>query len=354
MWMKILIGGGIGLVVGAMLGYIGKCRSGVCPLTGNPYTAAMLGALVGIIIAMSVGKPIVTRPAARAGALTEIADAHQFRSQVLQARRPVVVDFYADWCGPCRQLEPTMVALAGQYADRADFVRVNVDKAPDLAQQYHVEAIPLVLLIRGGEEVHRWEGAQPAEEYRKVLETLKPATTQESPMTSPTASVTMKGKPVTLVGHSVNVGDAAPDFTAVDTDLKDVKLSDYRGKVVLLSSVPSLDTSVCSTETRRFNEEAAKLGGGVVILTVSMDLPFAQKRWCGAEGIQAVKTLSDHRQASFGQAYGVLIDEMRLLARAVFVIGKDGKVRYKQIVPEISTEPDYDAALRAAAEAAKG
>ncbi|MCJ7543490.1 MAG: thiol peroxidase [Phycisphaerae bacterium] len=172
-------------------------------------------------------------------------------------------------------------------------------------------------------------------------------------MTQLAASVTMKGKPVTLVGRQVNVGDAAPDFVAVDTDLKPVSLGDYRGKVVLLLSVPSLDTPVCSRETHRFNEAAAALGRDVVILTISMDLPFAQKRWCGAEGITAVRTLSDHREAAFGRAYGVLIGDLRLLARAVFVVGRDGTLRYKELVGEVSSEPDYDAALRAVAEAVK-
>ena len=140
----------------------------------------------------------------------------------------------------------------------------------------------------------------------------------------------------------------------MDTDLKAVKLGDYRGKVVLLLSVPSLDTSVCSRETHRFNASAAALGSDVVILVVSMDLPFAQKRWCGAEGISAVKTLSDHRQAAFGRAYGVLMYDLRLLARAVFVVGKDGRVVYKELVGEVSSEPNYDAALRAATQAVKG
>ena len=166
-------------------------------------------------------------------------------------------------------------------------------------------------------------------------------------MSERTGLVTMKGDPVTLVGDEVNVGDQAPDFTCVDTDLKPATLSPYRGKVVVLSSVPSLDTGVCDAETRRFNTEAAKLGDDVVILTVSMDLPFAQKRWCGAAGVDRVVTLSDYQRASFGQAYGVLIEDLRLLARAVFVVDKEGVVRLVHLVPEIGTEPDYDAVLDA-------
>jgi thiol peroxidase len=242
-WTNVVIGGAVGLVIGALVGYVGKCRSGVCPLTSNPYSGAVVGAIFGALIGLTITR------------------------------------------GPSSPGEP------------------------------------------------------PAK--------------KESPMTQPTTSVTMKGKPVTLVGRSVEVGQAAPDFVAVDTDLKDVRLSHYRGKVVLLLSVPSLDTSVCSRETHRFNESAASLGKDVAILVVSMDLPFAQKRWCGAEGVSAVRTLSDHRQASFGEAYGVLIGDMRLLARAVFVVGRDGKVTYKELVPEVSSEPDYSAALHAVAQAVK-
>jgi len=159
--------------------------------------------------------------------------------------------------------------------------------------------------------------------------------------------VTMKGNPVTLVGDEVNVGDEAPDFTCVNTGLEPVSLSAYRGKVLVIASVPSLDTGVCDAETRRFNTEAAKLGGDVVILTISMDLPFAQKRWCGAAGVDRVVTLSDYQRASFGQAYGVLIKDVRLLARAVFVVDKEGVVRLVHLVPEIGTEPDYDTVLDA-------
>jgi thioredoxin-dependent peroxiredoxin len=159
--------------------------------------------------------------------------------------------------------------------------------------------------------------------------------------------VTIHGNPLTLVGNPVKEGDKAPDFTVLDNDLNPVNLSAYKGKVCVISSVPSLDTPVCDMETRRFNTEAGKLSDDVVILTVSMDLPFAQKRWCGAAGVTKVKTLSDHRDASFGTAYGVLIKELRLLARAVFVVDRQGTVRYVELVKEVATEPNYDAALQA-------
>ena len=153
--------------------------------------------------------------------------------------------------------------------------------------------------------------------------------------------ITMKGNPLTLVGNEVNVGQKAPDFVAIDNNLSPVKFSSYAGKVCILSSVPSLDTPVCATETRKFNEEANRLGSHVVILTLSMDLPFAQKRWCGAEGITKVQTLSDHRDASFGTSYGVLIKDLRLLARAVFLVDQKGVVQYLQLVKEMTQEPNY-------------
>ena len=159
--------------------------------------------------------------------------------------------------------------------------------------------------------------------------------------------ITMKGEPLTLMGNEVGVGEPAPDFEVLANDLLPVKLSSFRGKVCIISSVPSLDTQVCDTMTRRFNQEAASLGEDVVVLTVSMDLPFAQKRWCGAAGVKNVQTLSDHRDASFGEAFGVLIKELRLLARAVFVVDKNGVIRYIQIVDELTNEPDYQAVLSA-------
>ncbi|NLD37872.1 MAG: thiol peroxidase [Desulfatiglans sp.] len=158
--------------------------------------------------------------------------------------------------------------------------------------------------------------------------------------------ITMHGNPLTLLGSEVKVGDKAPEATLIDNSLTPVKLSSYMGKVLVISAVPSIDTSVCDIETRRFNKEAEGLGKDVVILTISMDLPFAQKRWCGAAGIESVITLSDHRDASFGIAYGMLIKELRLLARTVFVIDRQGVVRYIQAVKELSKEPDYEEIIK--------
>ena len=159
--------------------------------------------------------------------------------------------------------------------------------------------------------------------------------------------ITFKGQPLTLLGDEVVLGQAAPQAAVLDNALNPVALADFRGKVVIVSSVPSLDTPVCDIQTRRFNTEAASLGDDVVVLTISMDLPFAQARWCGAAGIEAVKTLSDHRDGQFGTACGLLIEELRLLARAVLVLDREGTVRHVQIVPELTDEPDYEAVLNA-------
>jgi thiol peroxidase len=158
-------------------------------------------------------------------------------------------------------------------------------------------------------------------------------------------AVTMKGNPLTLLGTELKAGDPAPDFTVLGNDLNPVTFSDYRGKVCIVSSVPSLDTPVCDMETRRFNTEAGKLGDKVAVLTISMDLPFAQKRWCAAAGVENLTTVSDHRDAAFGSAWGLLIKELRLLARAVYVVDKEGVVRYAQLVKEIAEEPDYEPVL---------
>lgn len=163
-----------------------------------------------------------------------------------------------------------------------------------------------------------------------------------------TGIITFQGGPLTLLGPEVKVGDEAPDFTVVANDLSPASLADFKGKVLIIASVPSLDTPVCDMETRRFNDEAASLSDDVKILTVSMDLPFAQARWCGAANIDAVQTLSDHADASFGKNWGALIKELRLLTRAVFVVDKEGKVAYVEYLDEITEEPNYAAALEAA------
>ena len=161
------------------------------------------------------------------------------------------------------------------------------------------------------------------------------------------AQATLKGNPITLVGNTVHVGDKAPDFTVNKDLVTEATLKDYAGKVKLISVVPSLDTGVCDTQTRRFNEEAAKLGDQVVVLTVSADLPFAQARWCGAAGIDKVVTLSDYKNLSFGQAYGVVIQEFRLLMRSIFVVDANDTIQYVEYLSEMSDHPNYEAAIDA-------
>lgn len=167
-------------------------------------------------------------------------------------------------------------------------------------------------------------------------------------MTERTGVVTMFGDPLTLMGSAVVVGQKAPPFKALNDGLKPRGLEDYAGKVLLIVAVPSLDTQVCDMEARRFNAEAALLGAGVTVLVISMDLPFAQKRFCAAAEADHVIMLSDHRDASFGINWGVLIKDLRLLARSVFVVDKKGVVAYAEVVPEITHEPDYAAALSVA------
>ncbi|MBP2112860.1 MULTISPECIES: thiol peroxidase [Paenibacillus] len=162
-----------------------------------------------------------------------------------------------------------------------------------------------------------------------------------------TGVATFKGNPITLVGPQLKAGDSAPQFTVSKNLLEDVTLTEYAGKIKLISVVPSLDTGVCDAQTRRFNSEAAGLGDDVVILTISTDLPFAQARWCGAAGIDSVITLSDHKETSFGQAYGVLIKEFRLDMRSIFVVDKNDTLAYVEYLGEMAEHPDYEAAISA-------
>jgi len=160
-------------------------------------------------------------------------------------------------------------------------------------------------------------------------------------------AVTSKGRPLTVLGEVVKVGDKAPDFTLTANDWRPVTLSDSAGKVRLISVVPSLETGICDAQTRRFNEEASALGDQVVVLTVSADLPMAQKRWCGAAGVERVQTLSDHYSMSFGNAYGTHIQETRIEQRSIFVVDANDTLTYVEYVPEIGQHPDYEAAIAA-------
>ncbi|MBL7074184.1 thiol peroxidase [candidate division KSB1 bacterium] len=159
--------------------------------------------------------------------------------------------------------------------------------------------------------------------------------------------VTFKGEPIILLGQGLKVGDKAPEFHVVDNDMNPVKLSDFSGKVVLISVTPSVDTPVCNLQASRFNQLATKVSEDVVILNVSMDLPFALGRWCAATGSEQIKTLSDYQERDFGLKYGLLVKELKLLARSVWLIDSKGVIRYIELVPEMTHEPDYDKALEA-------
>ncbi len=213
-----------------------------------------------------------------------------------------------------------------------------------LKEELEKKTQPLADKVKDLEEYRKKAEKKIAELQSKAKELVSKAApgAEERP-----GLVTFKGGPMTLLGPEVKVGDKAPDFKAVDNGMQLATLDSFRGKVKIISSVPSLDTPVCDMETRRFNEEAGKLPDNVVVLTVSMDLPFAQKRWCAAAGVEKVKTLSDYQSRSFGMAYGVVIKELQLLARAVFVVDDQDMIRYIEIVPEVTKEPDYDRVLSA-------
>lgn len=157
--------------------------------------------------------------------------------------------------------------------------------------------------------------------------------------------VKMAGTPVTLEGNAITIGDSAPDFTALSKDMQPVSFHDFNGKIILISAAPSIDTPVCDLQATRFNQEAAKLPDDVQIINITVDLPFALSRFCAAKGIEKILTLSDHRDLSFGKAYGVVVKEFRLLARSIFIIDRSGIVRYIELVPDITSHPDYEKAL---------
>ena len=165
-------------------------------------------------------------------------------------------------------------------------------------------------------------------------------------MTTSNKNITFKGSPLTILGNELKVGDAMPAFTLTANDMSDLKSDAFKGKVLILSVVPSLDTPVCSLQTKRFNQEVAEISKDVPVVTVSYDLPFAQKRWCGAEGVSNVVTASDYKYRSFGEAFGTLIKEWGLLCRAVFVVDKSGRIAYVEYVSEVSAEPTYEPVLK--------
>jgi len=352
----MFIGVGIGLAFGAAFGHFMKARGGTCPLTCNPLGAALLGGLIGLLIASALGRAGGQEAFQSIDHFQELKTNDQLNHLLGWSEKVVLVDFYRPDCPPCRRLAPVLGKLSGEYEDRVEFAKVNVYDSPELPRRFEIRGVPTVILFSRGEEVGSWAGHLDEQAVRQKIESAlnkhvpaikSPEDGEEEETMSKEYDVTFKGKPLTLIGDVPGVDDDAPDATLVDNDLSEFKLSSLKGKVVILATAPSLDTPVCSTQTKKFNDALAQFGESVVVVTVTMDLPFAQKRWCGAEGADNVITLSDHRSAQFGKAYGVLIDELRLLARAVFVVNAEGDVKYVEVVPEMTNEPNYEAALQA-------
>jgi thiol peroxidase len=266
----------------------------------------------------------------------------------------------AKWKKAVGQKDEMIKKLKGQLAERQEDLRQG-EKTIREAMGKATEEISAIK-AKTDQTLMDWKSKAEAE-YKKLKEELekkaekkmaeaKAAARELAAKAAPAVPersglVAFKGNPMTLRGEEVKVGDKAPEFKVVDNAMQPATLDSFRGKIKIISSVPSLDTPVCDMETRRFNQEADKMPDNVVVLTISMDLPFAQKRWCAAAGVEKVKTLSDFQGRSFGPAYGVLIKELQLLARAVFIVDDQDVVRYVEIVPEIAKEPDYGRVLEA-------
>ena len=266
----------------------------------------------------------------------------------------------AKWKKAVGQKDEMIRKLKGQLAERQEDLRQG-EKTIREAMGKATEEISAIK-AKTDQTLMDWKSKAEAE-YKKLKEELekkaekklaeaKAAARELAAKAAPAVPersglVAFKGNPMTLLGTEVKVGDKAPDFKVVDNAMQPATLDSFRGKIKIISAVPSLDTPVCDMETRRFNQEADRMPENVVVLTVSMDLPFAQKRWCAAAGVEKVKTLSDFQARSFGPAYGVLIKELQLLARAVFIVDDQDVVRYVEIVPEIAKEPDYGRILEA-------
>lgn len=288
-----------------------------------------------------------------AGPAASPTTVNQLDERVGQASKPVLVSFNATWHPTYETMTQQIDRLAGEFAGEIDFVLIDVDQTPELVGHFAIEEYPTQILFVDGQESGRWGADTPEAVLQDALAWAAQLGGGGPALAQRTGIVTFKGEPLTLVGPRLAVGDRAPSVVLVASDLTAMPLVVGGGTVQIISVVPSLDTRVCSAQTQRFNTEAAELGDKVAVFTISMDLPFAQGRWVDQNNVANLQALSDHREAEFGQAYGVLIKELRLLARSVFVVDRDGVIRYIEIVPEMTNEPNYDAALAIAAKLAE-
>lgn len=330
----VLVGG----LIGGVLGYFGKCASGTCPFTANPFRGAGFGALFGLLFALtSYGNPLQKRePVAESANILHVADAADLDRLLADAKVPVLLDFYADWCGPCRKLAPELSKLADQWGDGARIVKINVDKHRDLAGRFNVSSIPDVRVFMGGTEKQRATGYRPQAKLCELLVAAGGIPGTLPAEESPVKSESVKGTANSNEGNDdmsivLKVGDKAPDFSLADQNGKTVKLADFAGKKLLVYFYPKANTPGCTKQSCEVSESLTVLReAGIEAVGISPDSAASQKKFDEKFGL-GFPLLSDEEK-TVAEAYGVWGEKSMYgkrflgIVRSAFVVGEDGKL----------------------------
>ncbi len=329
----VLVGG----LIGAVLGYFGKCASGTCPFTANPFRGAGFGALFGLLFAISsYGNPFQKREVVPDSAnIVHLADAADLGRLLADSKVPVMLDFYADWCGPCRKLAPELSRLADQWGDGARIVKINVDKHRDLAGRYNVSSIPDIRVYMGGVENQRAMGYRSQTQLGEMLAAAGGLPGQTAPVETVARSESMEESVNIKEGSDdmvvLKVGDKAPDFSLLDQDGKTIKLADFAGKKLLVYFYPKADTPGCTKQSCEVSESLAVLReAGMEAVGISPDSPAKQKKFAEKYGL-GFPLLADEEKTA-AEAYGVWGEKSMYgkrffgIVRSAFVVGEDGKL----------------------------